>query len=243
MEPQRFTIGEAVRYGWGIMKDNFAFFIAIILILWLAQAIPSGLQAWLGRTNVGLHIVFSLIGFVVSLFVGMAYIQIGLRFTAGEQADFNDLYSAYPHLWNYFLSAILYCLIVLGGLILFIIPGIYWGVKYQFYGYFIIDQERTPTNALTRSGQVTKGIKGYLFLFNLAMFGIVILGIFVCFVGVLVAIPVALVAHAYVYRRLVATEAAQPGQPMQPSQPPQPTQPEPTQSEQQGGPPAQPPTA
>lgn len=238
MEPQRFTIGEAVRYGWDIMKKNFAFFIVFILIAWVVQAIPGGLQAWLGRNNVGLNVVFSVIGYIVGLFVGMAYIKISLRLSAGEQADFHDLYSAYPHLWNYFLGMILFTLIVIGGLILCVIPGIYWGVKYQFFGYFIIDQERTPTNALTRSGQVTRGVKGYLFLFNLAQLGIIILGFLACVVGVLVAIPVNLMAHVYVYHRLVATEAAQPGQPMQPSQPPQPTQPG-----QQGGPPAQPPTA
>jgi hypothetical protein len=231
---ERFTIGEAVRYGWDIMKDNFAFLIAFVFILWLAEAIPGGLQGGLGRNNAGLNIIFGLIGFIVSFFVGMAYIKIGLRYTAGEQADFTDLYSAYPHLWNYFLGAILYGLIVLGGLILCIIPGIYWGVKYQFFGYFIIDQEKTPTNALTRSGQVTQGIKGYLFLFNLAQLGIIILGFLACIVGVLVAIPVNIVAHAYVYRRLVATETAQA------MQPPQPTPPTPP--EQQGGPPAQPPT-
>jgi hypothetical protein len=233
---ERFTIGEAVRYGWDIMKDNLAFLLAFVLILWLAEAIPSGLQAGLGRNSAGLNVIFGIIGFIVSFFVGMAYIKAGLRYTAGEQADFTDLYSAYPHLWNYFLGAILYGLIVLGGLILCIIPGIYWGVKYQFFGYFIIDQERTPTNALTRSGQVTQGIKGYLFLFNLAQLGIMILGFLACIVGILVAIPVNFVAHAYVYRRLVATEGAA-MQPPQPSQPPQPTQPG-----QQGGPPAQPPT-
>lgn len=237
---ERFIIGEAVHYGWDTMKENFAYFIAVILILWLAQAIPSGLQAGLGRHNAGLNIIFGIIGFVVGLFVGMAYIKIGLRFTAGEQADFHDLYSAYPHLWNYLVAVIIYALIVLGGLILCIIPGIYWGVKYQFFGYFVIDQERTPTNALTRSGQVTQGIKGYLFLFNLAQLGILILGFLACVVGILVAVPINIVAHAYVYRRLVATEAARPGQPMQPSQPPQPAQPEPPQQE---GPPSQPPTA
>jgi len=239
MEP-RFTIGEAVRFGWDTMKENFAFLIAFIFILWLAQAIPSGLQTWLGRTNAGPSIIFGVIGFMVGIFVGMAYIKIGLRFTAGEVADFHDLYSAYPHLWNYLVGTILYALIVLGGLILCIIPGIYWGVKYQFFGYFIIDQERTPTNALTRSGQVTQGIKGYLFLFNLAQLGIIILGFLACVVGILAAIPVNVVAHAYVYRKLVATEGAAQMQPPQHTQPPQPAQPEPPRQE---GPPAQPPTA
>ncbi|MFW6114003.1 MAG: hypothetical protein ACOC78_03670 [Actinomycetota bacterium] len=228
MGQQRFTIGEAVRYGWDIMKNNFAFFVVIVIIAWIAEGIPSALQSVLSRHNVGLSTLFSIIGFVVSLFVGMAFIKIGLRFTAGETADFDDLWSAFPALFRYLVGTILYILIVIGGLILLIVPGIIWAVKYQFYGYFIIDEGREPTNALTRSGQVTKGVKGYLFLFNLAQFGIMILGILACVVGLLAAIPVNLVAHAFVYRRLLATEAerqAQPGQPIPPDQPQSPQAP------------------
>lgn len=219
MENERFSIGESVHFGWDRMKENLAYFIIVTLICWLAQAIPSALQATLGGRNVGFGCVFGVIGFVVSIFVGIAFIKIGLRFTGGEVAGFEDLYSAYPSLFDYLVGTIIYVLIVIGGLILLIVPGIIWGIKYQFYGYFIIDQGMKPTQALTRSGQVTKGIKGYLFLFNLALLGITILGAIACGVGLLVAIPVNLVAIAYVYRKLLATEAAGPALPAQPGQP------------------------
>ncbi|MDY6795465.1 MAG: hypothetical protein SWK76_09345 [Actinomycetota bacterium] len=234
MDQQRFTIGDAVRYGWDTMKNNFAYFVVIVIISWFAEGVPSSLQAILGKNNGGLNALFGIIGFVVSLFVGMAFIKIGLRFTAGEKADFDDLWSAYPALFRYLLGVILYALIIIGGLILLIVPGIIWGVKYQFFGFFIIDEGREPTNALTRSGQITKGVKGYLFLFNLAQLGIFILGILACVVGLLAAIPVNLVAQAYIYRRLLATEARGQAEPVQPT--PQAGEPA------QQNPPAQPPT-
>ncbi len=152
---ERFTIGEALSFGWDTMKNNLAFFVLALLIAWVAEGIPNGLQSIFYNTDcVALiipGIVLGLIGIVVSVFVYMAFTRIGLRFTAGETADYADLYLSYPLFWKFLGGYILYVLIVLGGLILLIVPGIYWGIKYHFFAYFIIDEGVSPTEALKRS--------------------------------------------------------------------------------------------
>jgi uncharacterized membrane protein len=160
--------------------------------------------------------IFGIISFVIGMFVNMAQIKIGLRFSKGETADFEDLYNEYPRFWDFLLGSILYALIVIGGLILLIIPGIYWAIKYHFYGYLIIDRGMGPMDAIKKSGELTDGVKWNLLVFWLALFGIYILGFLACCVGVLFAIPVALVAIAYVYRTLLVATEAQQAQPLQP---------------------------
>jgi len=227
MGKKDFSIGDAVRFGWDTMKNNISFFILMIIILWLVAAIPSGLSSFSYRMSLGAAaiygLIFGIISFVVGMFVNMAQIKVGLRFSKGETADFPDLFNEYPRFWDFLLGSILYGLIVLGGLILLIIPGIYWGIKYYFYGYLIIDQGMGPVDAIKKSGELTDGVKWNFLVLWLALFGIYILGFLACCVGVIFAIPVIIVAVAYVYRTLlVATMAPQAQQAPPPVQAPGP---------------------
>ena len=89
----------------------------------------------------------------------MSVVNITLRLNKGGEPDFKDIYSAGPYFGKFILAAILYFLLVFAGLILCVIPGIYWGIKYHFFGYFIIEQGMNPLDALKRSGEITKGSK------------------------------------------------------------------------------------
>ena len=218
---KRFTIEEALRFGWDVMKNNLAFFVLFLLILWVAEGIPSGLQGIFYKYS-ALVIIMGLVSFVIGIFVNMAVVRVGLRFTDGETAEYSDIYMSYPLFWKFLGGAILYGLIVLGGLILFIVPGIYWGIKYHFFAYFIIDEGLGPVEALRRSGEITYGSKWELLLLALAFFGINLLGLLACFVGLFITAPITLVALAYVYRRLLATsETAEQAPVPSPESPPE----------------------
>ena len=234
MGKKDFSIGDAVQFGWDTMKNNLGFLIPAVLIMWLAAAIPSGLSSFSYRMPLVAaaiySLIFGIISFVIGMFVNMAQIKVGLRFSRGETADFPDLLNEYPRFWDFLLGSILYALIVIGGLILLIIPGIYWGIKYHFYGYLIIDQGMGPVDAIKKSGELTDGVKWDLLVFWLALLGIYILGFLACCVGVLFAIPVILVAVAYVYRTLLIatmTPQAQQAPPVQAPGPPPAAPPEP----------------
>jgi uncharacterized membrane protein len=216
MANNRFSKKEAVKFGWEAMKGNLVFFILFLLVAWVV----SGGVNFLGNPYWGPDIFFfsfffNLLSAVVSIFIAMAVIKIGLRLSAaaGETAEVSDAWSAYPFFLNYLVGSILYGLIIIGGLILLIVPGIIWGIKYSMFGYLIIDKEIGPVEALKKSGEITKGFKWDLFLLGLLFLGITILGALVCGVGLFAAIPTVLVAHAYVYRKLAygaAVEEAPP---------------------------------
>ncbi len=204
MATNRFSIGDAVRFGWDVMKNNLMFFVVIVLIAWVVQGVPSGLQS-VFYDSLALVIILCLISAVVGVFVQMACMRIGLLFAGGEVADYPDLYLSYSLFWKFLAASILYGLIVLGGLILLIVPGIIFAVKYQFFGYFIIDKGAGPAESIKRSGEITRGAKWDVFVLDLSFLGINLLGLLACFVGLFATIPTTLVAMAYVYRRLLAT--------------------------------------
>ena len=208
MEEKTFSIGDAVSFGWETLKDNLGFLVLIVLIFWLATSIPSALQSlntyMPAAAAVVWGFIFGLITFVVGMFVNMAQIRIGLRFCSSEVADFDDLYNQYPKFGNFLVGSILYFLIVVAGLILLIIPGIYWGIRYHFYGYLILDQDMNPIDAIKRSGQLTRGVWWHLLGFWIVMWALTVLGFILCCVGLLFTTPIVIIAVAYVYRTLLA---------------------------------------
>ncbi len=72
---------------------------------------------------------------------------------------------------------ILFTIIVLG-LILFIIPGIYFALRFMFVIPLIVDKDLDISEAMKQSTSLTRGIKWPLLGFILVSFGIFILGLF-----------------------------------------------------------------
>jgi uncharacterized membrane protein len=114
------------------------------------------------------------------------------------------LFDAWDCFWRMVGAGILYGLIVLAGIILLIVPGIVWAVKFSLCFYFVIDKGLGPVQALKASSRTTIGVKWPLFGFGLLCGLINLLGLLCLVVGVFVTYPTVLIAHALVYRQLLA---------------------------------------
>lgn len=206
MADKKFLKKEAIGFGWETAKANIGFFVLFLLVIWLAQAVfnvPSGYY-W-GKYYVWSPI-FSLLSWVVGVFVGLAVIRVTLRFNRGETAELEDLWMGYPKFLEFLVGSILYGLLVFAGILLLIIPGIYWAVRYQFYGYCIVDRDVGPVEAMKMSGRITRGSWWNLFWLGILQALVVLLGALACLVGLFWAMPTAMVAHAYAYMKLAAYE-------------------------------------
>ena len=100
------------------------------------------------------------------------------------------------------VSGFLYQLIVWIGLILFIIPGIYWSIKYMFYYFYIVDEDRGPIEALSESGDLTDGYKWKLLLLSILVSLFNLLGVLLLGVGTLVTGPISTMVMLSAYRQL-----------------------------------------
>lgn len=98
--------------------------------------------------------------------------------------------------------------------ILFVIST-YLFLKFQFYGYFILalGKDVGPIEALKLSSKITKGIKVNLYIFLFLSGLITLAGGLALIVGLIVAIPTAGIAQAYIFKKLLSQ--TQPAQPVQ----------------------------
>lgn len=200
MKP-RFSINEAFRFGWEAFKKNFWFLTAILLVLFVISSI-SNYALRISEHAPFLGGLINLVAVIFGIIVQMGIIKITLKFVDKGKPVFDDLFSEYKLFWRYLGASIIYGLIVLGGLILLIVPGIIWALKFQFYRYLIIDKKMGIKESLKKSGEMTEGAKWDLLLFWILVIGVNILGALAFGVGLIIAVPVTILASVFVYREL-----------------------------------------
>lgn len=204
MKIKKFSKREAIRFGWSTMKKNFGFFVGLLILTGVIYSIPNTLAKAAKESSPLLSSIIFMASFVLSLLINMGLIKISLKFCDNRKSRFADLFSCFPRFLEFLVGCILYNLIVFVGTLLLIIPGIIWAIKYQFFGYFIVDKGTGPVEALKRSGQITRGAKWNLFVFGLMIWGINLLGFLCLIVGLFATIPMIMIATAFVYRKLLS---------------------------------------
>jgi uncharacterized membrane protein len=113
-----------------------------------------------------------------------------------------------------FLAAILIGIGTIIGSILCIIPGLIFGFLAQFAIPFVVDRSLSPVESIKASIATTRSNIGGSLLSWLVQYAAVLIGELLCFVGLVVAFPVAQLIQIYTYRKLSGGQVvalAQPG--------------------------------
>jgi hypothetical protein len=189
---KRMVIGEAIESGWNSVKSHVWFFIAIFLLFTALSFMSISARA------IGTRVVLSLLISGISL----GCIKLAIDVVDGKSPEFKELFSCFSLLLKYVVAAILYAIVVAFGLALFVIPGIIWAVQFGFYPFVIVKERLGPLAALRKSSKITEGVKGRLVIFSLALFGINLLGVIALGIGVIVTIPLSVIAAAHVFKQL-----------------------------------------
>jgi len=202
MAKKSFSKKEALTYAWKTFKKHWQFLIVVIIIVAAVNFVPTLFQEEIQNNFPAFNLALSLVLWVVQMLVSIGLIVISLRFVDGKKPEIADLYKHYNYLLTYFLSSLVYGLIVLVGLILLIVPGVIWAIRLQFYQYFIVDKNMGPLVSIKASGRITKGHTWNLFLLGLIFIGLSIVGLIAFGIGFFIAWPVIMLATAYVYRKI-----------------------------------------
>ncbi len=188
----RIVIGEAIEFGWNSVKSHLGFFIGVFLLFAALSFMISNAHA------IGTRIVLGLLVSGMSL----GYIKVAIDIADKKSPEFKELFSCFSLLLKYLIALVLYTVVVSVGLALFVIPGIIWAVQFGFYPFVIVKERMWPLAALRKSSNLTSGVKGRLITFALALFGINLLGVIALGIGIIVTIPLSIIAAAHVFRQL-----------------------------------------
>lgn len=204
MPSKQFSVGEMIKFGWETMKAHLLFFIIAVIIGLVVIAGSWMAFQWSVNTDQhwALESLLWVVAFVLSAVVQLGLINIGLRYVDQKNVNLGHLFSIFPQIIKFIAAHLLYSLMVIVGLALFIVPGVYLGIKYCLYPYFIIDREAGPLEALNLSGEATDGAKWDILAFQILSILISWLGLICLVIGLFAALPTLWVAGAAIYRRL-----------------------------------------
>ena len=198
--PTQLNVGEAIGYGWKKFSQNAGVWIAFVVAAALIQFV---INVIFGGFDTNELSALSIIGAIVSVFVSIliqaAYVRGALHETDGNRPSFGSFFQ-FENIGAVVVASLLVSLMTVVGFILLIIPGFivifltWWTLQ------FVIDRNEQPVDAIKSSFRAISSNVGPLLLLALALVGINILGAIPCGLGLLVTIPLTIIASTYAYR-------------------------------------------
>jgi uncharacterized membrane protein len=206
-----FSIGDCIRFGWETFKKRPGILIGAFLLTALIPSLPGLLvpapEVVPGAPPPppsGAQMAAALASIVLSIFTTLGATTFALRAHDDiERVRLADLWNPQPF-WRFLGAELLAGIIIFIGFLLLVVPGIIAAIGLGFAPYGVIDRGKGPVEALKDSWNITKGHKGQLFLFGLALLGLNLLGVIALVVGVLVTVPMTWLAVTHAYRALRA---------------------------------------
>lgn len=193
---------------WKSIKDDLALSAGLTLVFLVAAGVCSKIP---------------FVGTIVSLPLGAGYIRCLLKIRAKETMGYGDFFWGFSNLNRLLHLILLNLLIGIGGaigLVLLVIPGVWWFVATGFGLQIFVLKDVDAVEALKSSLALVKGRWWNVFGLTLTG-GLLVMAGFIClFVGALIAIPVATLAMVFAAEKLMADP-----QILNPSTPPEPTTP------------------
>jgi uncharacterized membrane protein len=184
------------------------FFVVIVAVNFIATLFIGGVGEITDPDDFGFgaffsvgYLFFSLLSALVSLLVQAALVRGALNITKGEQIDLNTFLTT-ENLGQIVLASIILAIATAIGLVLCIIPGLIV-IFFSIFTYqFIIDKGLPAWDAIKASFALVNQNIGSMVGLLLASWLALFVGALLCGIGLIVAIPVTVIATVYAYRVL-----------------------------------------
>lgn len=210
--PVGLDAGAAARYGWKKFSENAAFFALSTLILGVIAAVPAfgAYIALIFATTpnstpaAGTWILF-LVALAISMLASFVLQWIAnhaaLQVTRGTTPTVRSVFST-TNLGRYVVTSVVLGLVVAAGSMLCMIPGLIAAVAFVYAPLIALDKGTGAIDALGRSYELVRPNLGQTLLTLLLSYGILYVGAMLCYVGLVVTMPISILMIAYSYRVL-----------------------------------------
>ena len=204
----QFSFTDLLSYGWKVLQQHFGYLIKIVLFMIVLVVIPQIVVDLISRENTAfgglLRLVLGLWQALLS--IGVMKMVLALLRTGQEtEVTFEKFLTGKEMFVKYLVAEILFGFLVVVGMILLIIPGFYFMLKYLFAPLLIADKNVTIGEAFAMSAKMTEGKKLTLFFYVLGFYAFVLLGLLALVVGVVVTASIVCIAWLGMYLALEKT--------------------------------------
>lgn len=201
-----------IKHWWELAKKNVWYFLLLFLISIAASALAGSFSPWKDANGVEIVNFMSFFSdalwVLVSSILAVASINIYLDLIHGKLFSFSHFKLTTKAKWwiigKWVWWYILYSLIVIWGLVLLIVPGIYFAIRLSMWQYYLIDKKMTIKESLRASRDATKWHEWQLIGIGFLSLWICILWFLALGIWLLWAIPTTKLAFTDVYKKISA---------------------------------------
>jgi len=228
MESKGFSIGTLLKRGWRLMKQHLGLFLVFEVVMIVFGVIPALVAGIYPDLQMGWTVLIGIVSFLFVVVIHIGLFRLSLNSIDDVPLSMKDLFSGFTILIQWIVASIIFVLIVgipvalgagiaallahtevviLGALGVFVviltyILSIYLATRFWLWPFVMIDKTTNPITALQKSSLIGHGAKWDILLCVFATWLVMYLGFVVFGVGVFVALPIAMITQAGMYRVL-----------------------------------------
>jgi uncharacterized membrane protein len=230
----RFNVGDALGWAWNKFRQNLgplliatlAYGVILVILGGIQQAVLDAVAPTPISTvdNFGNGMEFEYArdlgsGGVIALFLGSlimiliagaissAYLAGILDIADGQQVTAGSFFRP-RNVGNVVIASLIVGILTQIGTVLCILPGLIASLLLMFTVVSVVDRNLPSFDAIKHSFEIVRAHFGEGVLVWLVSALIALVGVLLCGVGLLAAVPVAALFHVYAYRRLSGAEVA-----------------------------------
>jgi uncharacterized membrane protein len=196
------SISKSLQQGWEAFTSHFA----DILIAAVATFVAALIVGMIGGILVKFPLVsavYHILGMFFGAFLAIGWIRIGLGALRNESTKLDQFQQPFGKAFKYLVASFLYDFVVFVGFCAFIVPGIYFVLRYQFALSLIVDKDVGILDAFAMSSQMTRKSKLDLFGLGIMSMFVNMIGFLFLLIGLIVTIPVTRLATLSAYQQLM----------------------------------------
>jgi uncharacterized membrane protein len=195
--------GNSYNKGWKLIFTVFIELLVVILVYAVIQLPTNGIRIttddfeWYMLPIVLLAIGY---GIFISGPIGYSVSWVFLKAVRREKIEIKDMFSVFErNYWNAVIASLVTTIIIVIGLFMLIVPGIFFACRLAFVPYLVIDEKMEAMEALKASWAMTKGHGWTIFFMGLLAIPIVLAGLIALIFGVLISAMWITAAFAVLY--------------------------------------------
>src|SRR5712692_5530917 len=147
----------AFDFAWPALKKRFGLFTAVLLTILAAWVVLEIVVIAGQRFGILLWAVMHLSFLIFVAGVELGLLQICRALSDGKVPKFADTFAYLPLGTKFLAAQILYLFMVVIGLLLLVLPGVYLGVRYALFGFCFADGETSLPCCFPQSAILSKG--------------------------------------------------------------------------------------
>lgn len=196
-----FSVKKAIKEGWKLTKEHWLVMIGLMLGYTILNMLL-GLFSGSNITSIR-YIIVQLVILAISMIFTAGYTKMYLVATDGEEPEFNLFSKCAKKAFPLFVISILLSIGIVFGIILLIVPGLWFAARFGFAALILLDREKCGIiEAFKESFRLTKGheweLIGMMFISLLIYIG----GVICLIVGIFLSTVWVYFAYTTAFRQL-----------------------------------------